>query len=486
MTPPPWKKRATRSRHATPKFSAFEPSTAIMTSQLPKNSVAETLADKIVALKVGTLPAATTRKCQDLLIDVVGLCVTARNEDYVGSALAGWDDDGPCTAIGHKRTLNASGAAFVNGTAAHGEDFDDTFEGGPVHAGAVIVPAVLAACERHNPDGRMALIGIAVGTEVLCRLSLVVPKAVHKAGFHPTAIFGAMGAAAGVGAALGLNARQIVDALGIAGSMAGGIIEYLAEGAWTKRMHAGWAAQSGLRAALLARSGFVGPRTVFEGVHGLFHGFAHTTKGDYEALTGDFGTRWVTDTLAFKPYPCGTMAQPYIDCARRLVARGIKAEEVDEIVCEVAEGTVHRLWEPLADKQRPRKGYAAKFATSYLLATGFVHGGVGLGAFTEAAIGDPRVLALAAKVKFVIDPQNPYPNNYTGHLRATMKDGSTIEERQPHLRGGAQEPLTRQDVTDKFLLNAKHGGWDAAQSDVALKLLAGLYDGKIDLSALRS
>src|SRR5450756_1684749 len=389
-----------------------------MTSQLPKTSVAESLAEKIVALTPGVLPAATTRKCEDLLIDVVGLCVTARNQDYVESALAGWDDDGPCTVIGHARGLTASGAAFVNGTAAHGEDFDDTFEGGPVHAGAVIVPAVLAACERHSPDGRMVLIGIAVGTEVLCRLSLVVPKAVHKAGFHPTAIFGAMGAAAGVGAALGLNAKQIVDALGIAGSMAGGIIEYLAEGAWTKRLHAGWAAQSGIRAALLARGGFVGPRTVFEGVHGLFHGFAHTTEGDYDALTGDFGTRWVTDTLAFKPYPCGTMAQPYIDCARRLAARGVQAEDIAAIVCEVAEGTVHRLWEPLADKQRPPNGYAAKFATPYLLATGFVHGGVGLGAFTEAAIRDADVLALAARVTYVVDPQNPYPNNYTGHVRA--------------------------------------------------------------------
>jgi 2-methylcitrate dehydratase PrpD len=457
-----------------------------MTSQLPKTSVAETLADKIVALNAADLPASTRRKCEDLLIDIVGLCVTARNQDYVGSALAGSDDDGPCTVIGHARTLNAAGAAFVNGTAAHGEDFDDTFEGGPVHAGAVIVPAVLAACERHNPDGRMALTGIAVGTEVLCRLSLVVPKAVHKAGFHPTAIFGAMGAAAGVGAALGLNARQIVDALGIAGSMAGGIIEYLAEGAWTKRLHAGWAAQSGIRAALLARAGFFGPRTVFEGVHGLFHGFAHTTHGDYDALTADFGARWVTDTLAFKPYPCGTMAQPYIDCARRLAARGIKAEDISEIVCEVAEGTVHRLWEPLADKQRPRNGYAAKFATPYLLATGFVHGGVGLGAFTAASIADRDVLALAAKVKFVIDPQNPYPANYTGHLNATMKDGSVIAERQPYLRGGAQEPLTRQDVTDKFARNAAHGGWTKAQGDAALKLLAGLYDGKIDLSALRS
>jgi 2-methylcitrate dehydratase PrpD len=354
-----------------------------------------------------------------------------------------------------------------------------------VHAGAVVVPAVLAACERHNPDGRMALSGIAVGTEVLCRLSLVVPKAVHKAGFHPTAVFGAMGAAAGVGAALGLSARQIVDALGIAGSMAGGIIEYLAEGAWTKRLHAGWAAQSGIRAALLARGGFVGPRTVFEGVHGLFHGFAHTAKGDYDALMGDFGTRWVTDTLAFKPYPCGTMAQPYIDCARRLAAHGIRAEDVTEILCEVAEGTVHRLWEPLADKQRPRNGYAAKFATPYLLATGLVHGSVGLGAFTESAIRDPRVLALAAKVNFVIDPDNPYPNNYTGHIRATLTDGSIVEERRPYLRGGAQEPLTKQDVMDKFALNAQHGGWSSARSEAALKLMAGFYDGRVDLSSLR-
>jgi 2-methylcitrate dehydratase PrpD len=454
-------------------------------TDLPPTSVAEHLAGRILALEAGRLPAAVVRKCEDLLIDVVGLCVTARNEDYIGSAMAGIDDDGPCTAIGHARSLGAAGAAFVNGTAAHGEDFDDTFEGGPVHAGAVIVPAVLAACERHRRDGASALLGIAVGSEVMCRLSTVVQKAVHKAGFHPTAIFGTMGAAAGVSAALGLDRKQTVDAFGIAGSLASGIIEYLAEGTWTKRLHAGWAAQSGYRAALLGRGGFAGPRTVFECVHGLFHGFAHTTKGDYDALIGDFGARWVTDALAFKPYTCGTMAQPYIDCARRLGARGFVPEDVVEIVCEVAEGTVHRLWEPLADKQRPPNGYAAKFATPYLLATGFVHGGVGLGAFTEHAIRDPRVLALAAKVKFVIDPANPYPNNYTGHIRATMKDGRVVEERQPHMRGGAQEPLTRQDVIDKFMLNVSHGGWSKPRADAALKLLAGLYNGRIDLSPLR-
>src|ERR1700716_4132802 len=384
-----------------------------MDDLLPEPSLAELLARKIAALDPARLPAAVRAKCEDLLVDVIGLCLTARNEDYIASALAGWDDDGPCTAIGHARQLSSAGAALLNGTAAHGEDFDDTFEGGPVHAGAVIVPAVLAACERHNPDGPSALIGIAVGVETICRLSVVVPKAVHKAGFHPTAVFGAMAAAAGVGAALQLTPRQLVDALGIVGSMAGGIIEYLAEGTWTKRMHAGWAAQSGLRAALLARAGFIGPRTVFEGVHGLFHGFAHTTKGDYDALTGGFGKRWVTETLAFKPYPCGTMTHPYIDCARRLAARGVKAEEIREIVCEVGEGTVHRLWEPLAAKRRPPNGYAGKFSTPYCIAQGFVRGQVGLDAFTDAAVQEERVLALAGKVRYRIDPQNPYPRNFT-------------------------------------------------------------------------
>ncbi len=455
-------------------------------TDLPKTAVAEHLARKISALDAARLPAAVRRKCEDLVVDAVGLAVTARREDYVQSVLAACDDDGPCTAIGQARTLSAAGAALVNGTAIHGEDFDDTFEGGPVHAGAVIVPAVLAAAERHGGDGRAALLGIAVGVETMCRLSLVAPTRTHKAGFHPTAVFGAMGAAAGVGAALALTPRQLVDALGTAGSLASGIIEYLAEGTSTKRLHAGWAAQSGLRAALLGRAGLSGPRTVFEGVHGFFHGFAHTTDGDYDALIGDFGTRWVTETLAFKPYPCGTMTHPYIDCARRLAARGIKADDVVEMVCEVGEGTVHRLWEPLAAKQKPATGYAGKFSTPYCVACGFVRGQVGLSDFSDQAVRDPQVLALAGKVRYVIDPHNPYPKSFTGHIRATLRDGTVVEERQPHMRGGAQEPLTRADIEEKFRLNAAHGGFAAARAQAALELIAGLFDGPVALAALRA
>jgi 2-methylcitrate dehydratase PrpD len=440
-------------------------------------AVAERLAAAIAAARGRDLPAPLRERAEEMLIDIAGLCVAARREDYVAAALGSWEADGGSTAIGHARALDAGGAAFVNGTAAHGEDFDDTFEGGPVHAGVVIVPAILAAAERHRIAGADALFGLAVGVETMCRLSLVTPKLVHKAGFHPTAVLGAMGAAAGIGAALRLAPPQLVDALGIAGSMASGIIEYLAEGTWTKRMHPGWAAQSGIRAVELARRGFRGPRTVFEGTHGLFHGFARTTEGAWDALLGGFGARWVAETVAFKPYACGTMTHPYVDCARRLAASGVRADDVEEIVCEVGEGTVHRLWEPLAAKRRPPNAYAAKFSQPYCIAAGFVLGDAGLGAFTEERVRDPRLLALAARIGYVIDPANPYPREYTGHIRARLRDGRVVEERQPHLRGGAHERLSRADIEAKFRGNVAHGGWSAAQADGFLAFARGAFAG---------
>ena len=445
------------------------------------SSLSEQLFDAVQSAR--NVPREMAEK---LLIDIAGLCVAARNTDYVAAALAGWEASGGCTAIGHSRTLDAAGAAFVNGTAAHGEDFDDTFEGGPVHAGAVIVPAVLAIAERNKIEGRDALRGIAVGAEVMCRASLVAPKLIHKAGFHPTAVLGAMGAAAAAATALRFSKNQFVNALGIAGSMAAGIIEYLAEGAWTKRMHPGWAAQSGIRAADLARAGFVGPRAVFEGTHGLFHGFARTTEGDWDKLVGGFGERWVANSLAFKLYACGTMTQPYVDCARRLAEKGVRAEEVVEMVCEAAEGTVHRLWEPLADKQRPPNAYFAKFSQPYCIAAGFVLGHAGLEAFTEERVRDERLRSLAAKVRYEIDPDNPYPDEFTGHVRARLKDGRTLEERQGHLRGGRNEPQSRADIEEKFRLNCAYGGWSAAQAERFLAFARQAFDSPIDLSPFRS
>jgi len=179
-------------------------------------TVAETLAERITGLSASAVPAAMRAVASNLVLDVTGLCVAARHADYVLATMAGLDSAGPCTAIGHARSFGTSGAALVNGVAAHGEDFDDTFEGGPVHAGAVIVPAVLAVAERFERDGDDVLRGIATGVEVMCRLSIVAPMKVHQAGFHPTAVFGAMASAAAVSATLGLTQTQLVSAFGIA------------------------------------------------------------------------------------------------------------------------------------------------------------------------------------------------------------------------------------------------------------------------------
>ncbi len=452
----------------------------------PADSIAEQLAARLAALDPRALPQGVRDTCEALLLDVGGLCVAARASDYVRALIAAVDPGGPCTAIGHSGGFSAEDAAMINGTAAHGEDFDDTFEGGPVHSGAVVVPAVLAACERFGRDGAAALLGVAAGVETLCRLSLVAPKRIHKAGFHPTSVLGAIASTAGVAAALGLDRKRTVDALGIAGSMAGGIIEYLAEGAWTKRLHAGWAARIGLHAARIGREGFLGPRTVLEGTHGLFHGFARAAEGDYDALLRGFGREWVMTGITFKPYATGTMNQPYIDCALRLAKNGFAAEDVAEVLCETAEGYVHRLWEPLAAKHRPANDYAAKFSTPFNVAVAFVTGSAGFDAFTERTVRDPRVLELASKVRYVVDPANPYPRAYTGHVRMTLRDGRVFEERQPHIRGGVQEPLAREDIERKFRGNARHGGWDEALAGRFLRFAATAFAGKIDLGAFRA
>src|SRR5215212_7946147 len=148
-------------------------------SSLRVTSVAETLADQAAAIASRPIPRGVRERAEELLIDVVGLCVAARETDYIKAVRNALDASGDCTAIGHTTTYGAEHAALINGTAAHGEDFDDTFEGGPVHSSAVIGPAVLAACERYGRDGRAALAGLVTGVETLCRMSMVVPKAIH-------------------------------------------------------------------------------------------------------------------------------------------------------------------------------------------------------------------------------------------------------------------------------------------------------------------
>ncbi|MEM9781018.1 MAG: MmgE/PrpD family protein [Pseudomonadota bacterium] len=438
------------------------------THAAPALSASETLARWLSGLRLADVPEAMSRVATLDMIDAAGLCVTAAPRDYARQIALHWDADGPCTAIGHARRFDAAGAATLNGLGIHGEDFDDTLEGAPIRVGAMTIPAALAAAERFAMPGARAWLGVVAGLETVCRLNHVAPGHMHKAGFHPVGVVGALGAAAAAGVAMDLNATQLTRAFGLAGSFASGIIEYLSDGAWTKRLHPGWAAQSGLRAAALARGDFLAPRTVLDGPHGFFKAFAPTGMPDFRHVTDGLGQDWYAERIVFKPYACGTMIHPYIDCMIRLARDGVEPERIVRITCRTGEGLVHRLWEPLAAKHAPGTGYAAKFSMPFCMAVGFFDGDAGLAQFTDEKANAPHILRLARKIGYVVDPDNEYPRNYSGHIRVDLDDGSVITHDQPHMRGGQHEPLSAAEIDAKFRANCSHGGWSDARAE-ALK-----------------
>jgi 2-methylcitrate dehydratase PrpD len=180
------------------------------------------------------------------------------------------------------------------------------------------------------------------------------------------------------------------------------------------------------------------------------------------------------------------MAHPYIDCARKLIAEGVSPRDVVSIECKTAEGIVHRLWEPLAAKQNPPNGYAAKFSIPYAIAVGMLRGDAGLGDYEESVVHDPDVRALAGKVRYIVDPDNPYPRQFTGHVRVTLKSGDVREASQGHFRGGRDEPMSAATLESKFIANCTYGGWDADRARRALALLRALRAApRVDLTGLR-
>ena len=404
-------------------------------------------------LKVKDIPEKTQVTLRFLLKDICGIILSARNEDYVKSLVETYKGSGSLISLGHSERFDLFSSAIIAGTAAHGEDFDDTFEGNPMHVGATMIPAMLSAAQKFNLDGDQILKGLAVGSELICRLALVAPTAMHKQSFHPTAVCGTFGVAAGLSSVLDLSEKQMVSALGIAGSFTSGIIEYLAEGSWTKRVHPGWSANSGMNATLIAKSGFYGPRTVFEGKHGFFEAFAlKEIERDYSHLTDGLGKKWENQNLAFKPFACGTMAQPFVDCAIKIRKKIKNLDEISSITAKVGEGTVHRLWEPLKEKRQPSTPYSAKFSVPYCVAVGFIRGDAGLNEFNEKSINDKEILSLASKVNYEIDPNNEYPKNYTGTLICKTSENE-FNEHQPCFRGGIREPLTKDDIDKKYNAN---------------------------------
>jgi 2-methylcitrate dehydratase PrpD len=409
-------------------------------------------------LKLDDVPSAVVEKAKLVFLDTLGVALASSTMDFgamvtrVAQKLGGAPQS---TVIGSKNKVVAANAVIANGTLAHGLDYDDTLEEAIVHTGSCAWMTALAVGEEVNANGRAVLEAAIAGTEVLCKVGLVAPGKFHARGFHPTAICSTFGAAAAAGKLYGLTPAQWSDAFGLCGSQSSGIIEYLADGTWTKRLHPGWSAHGGVIATLLAGEGFRGPGKVFEGTHGFFHAFGGENDYRFEKLT-ELGKQWEIPRLTFKSYPCGSISHPYMDCALKLKQKCAPApEKIVEVVCRTAEGPVHRLWEPLADKQKPVSSYGAKFSLPYSIAVMLVHGRAGLDEFTEAAIHDPIVLGLAKKVRYVLDPTIDYPRHFSGHVKIRLDDGTELEENQLHPHGGLEDPLPPEEIVAKFGANAR-------------------------------
>ena len=426
---------------------------------MPAPTAARRLARFVLALSLGDVPAAVTAKATLLTLDTIGNALAAARDDF-GRAVLGVAErlgGAPESALlGTAGRVAAANAVLANATLAHGLDFDDTREDAIVHTGCVAVTTALAAGEASGAGGPAVLEALIAAVEVMCRVGLAVPGALHARHFHPTAITGSFAAAAAAARLFKLSEDQLVHAFGICGSQAAGIIEYLTDGSWTKRLHPGWAAHAGVTATLLARAGFTGPDTVLEGGHGLYAAFAGGhDRARLDGLLDTLGRAWELEQLTLKPYPCGSIAQPYMDCAARLrAAPGVTAERIATIRCRTSAGPVPRLWEPLGAKHAPPNGYAAKFSLPYLLASIFVRGRAGLAEFTDAAVREPGVLNVARRVTYELDPTIDYPRQFVGDVEVALTDGRTLRERQDRPRGGPDAPLSRAEVEAKFRGNA--------------------------------
>ena len=452
-----------------------------------------TLSQQLAAFALATVrdgaPEAVRASVRQRILDVVGLQAAALSLDTSAAALALVDAQGGAAqahVVGRDAAVPAAWAAFANGVLAHSLDYDDTHLPSVLHPSASVVPAGLAAAEHHGASGPTILDAIGVGIEVVVRLGMAgfdrtTNDSVFFAhGQHATSICGTIGSAVTAGLLAGFDEDRIVDAIGVAASMASGIIEANRTGGTVKRMHCGWAAHAGVTAAQLVDAGFTGPPTALEGRFGFFEAFLHGTF-DPDAVVDGLGDDWAVPGIFFKPYPANHFTHTGLDAARRLRAQGLDPDDVEEAVLGVAPSTVRTIGEPLELKQRPETGYQAQFSGPYLVALGLLGGG-GLGAslddFTDALAQDPRRRALMARIRIEPDDRcgEIYPYQFPAVLRVRTRDGRDLVEEVLVNRGGPDDPLSEAELREKFRSNAGRA-YGPAALDAVEAAVVGLADG---------
>jgi 2-methylcitrate dehydratase PrpD len=429
---------------------------------LANEPLAQTIARSAAAVQFDDLPPAIVEQSKRLIIDAIGVALASTSFPFASNAATALSSlgEGDQPVIGMPIRLGLRDAALMNGLLIHGLDYDDTHLAGVVHVSASALPTALAVATARHRSGRDLLLSYVLGVEVAARIGAAAAGGFHRAGFHPTGVAGAFGAAVAAARLEGATTDQIATAQGFAGSLASGSMEFTTTGAWTKRVHGGWAAACGITAAAFARTGFVSPEHIYEGRDGLFRThMPDDERADLSVLTRGLGSEWCIPDVAVKVYPSCHFTHSFVDATLALMhAESLTAEDIEHVRCLIHRDAVPVVCEPHERKIHPQTDYEAKFSLPFVVAATLVHGRFTLTELDDHARADARVIGLAERVTYEDDPRSAYPHAYSGEVVLQTRSGRSVRHREQINRGAAGRPIEQRDVIDKFLANADLAG----------------------------
>jgi 2-methylcitrate dehydratase PrpD len=451
------------------------------------NPLSADIATWVSRLTFEDLPADVVESTRLRVLDVVGLALAGSGTRFGGAvreSMARMHPAGPCHVLGTGEPLPIPAASLVNAALAQALEYDDTHIESIVHMSSPSVAAALALAETHHVDGRAAITAIALSNEIACRVGCVASGEFHKRGFHPTGLFAPFGVTFLAGKLLGLNAGQMEAAAGITGSFAAGLLECWVDGTESKFLHSGWAAQSGISAAFMAGAGATGPPRILEGRFGLFAAHLQGDVGkDFMRVNQGLGSDWESRRSSFKPFPAAHVLHPYISALLRLRdTHRLDWRRVAEIACPVPEYIVPIVCEPVAEKRAPQTGAHGRVCLQYTLAEALYTGAMGRTAYQDQTVRNTDILGLARRVRYYVDPDYPGPGRFKGAVEVTLDDGATLEEVEEHTRGSMDNPMSEQELRQKFDDNTSVVLSPAARGRLAEAILK--LDTATDASAL--
>ena len=364
----------------------------------------------------------------------------------------GLSHHGDSVIMGTPMLASPEYAALANGTAAHSLEMDDVSNDASLHPGVAAFPAIFASGDLERVSGRAAITATVAGFDLMVRLGRALDPRKHYArGFHPTGTCGTFGAAVIASRLLGLDANQTAWAMGIAGSQAAGSLEFLADGTWTKRMHPGWAAHSGIVAALLARQNFLAPTTILEGRDGFLHGYSDDADAG-KALEGLGESFYITKT-SIKPHATCRYNQGPIDCILEIVRdNDLKSEDVEAVTVGVLNAGFNVVASPEDQKRNPKNVVDAQFSMPFSAAVALTYGRASLDEYTDETISRPEIKDLMSRVSCVRDPELEanYPSRWPAWAEVQTKAGQKLRASIEYPKGDPENALSWQELKDKF------------------------------------